>query len=429
MRSLFVAIISMVVLSVAFTADGKRTASDVKRERQATESKIKNTRKQIAGNVDQTRRELNNLTTLQGNMRRNDQRILSMRHSTDSVRRCTRRLRDSVRAMERRVDTLRARQASTLRAVRNHRQSAVSATAFIFSSGTFRQALRRASYMRDLARWQDSATRALQRGIVELDRRRERLDTAQAHLKLALDELAQERAELEQNTRQARAVVASLKRQGSRLEKVLTQQQQQADRLDKELNRIIEEEARRAAREEQQRRERERIEREKREKQKSDGATGKKTPVPAPTPKPEPMPSGADFASLKGKLPMPLDCPATVAVPFGVQSHSEYSKVKTQNNGIDFDTQPGANARAVCDGTVTMIIVMRGYHNVVLVRHGEYLTVYAGLDKVNVRKGQTIKAGEPVGSVYTDSSDSNRTRLHFEVRHEIEKLDPSQWLR
>ena len=100
-----------------------------------------------------------------------------------------------------------------------------------------------------------------------------------------------------------------------------------------------------------------------------------------------------------------------------------------RNNGIDLETEPGASARAVHEGTVSMVIVMEGYHNVVLVRHGEYLTVYAGLDNLAVRKGQHLKAGDRIGSVYVDTTDGNRTRLHFEVRHEKEKLDPALWIK
>ena len=65
----------------------------------------------------------------------------------------------------------------------------------------------------------------------------------------------------------------------------------------------------------------------------------------------------------------------------------------------------------------------------VLVRHGEYLTVYAGLTDLTVRKGQEVKAGQALGAIYSDPADGNRTRLHFEVRKEIEKLDPAEWLR
>ncbi len=100
-----------------------------------------------------------------------------------------------------------------------------------------------------------------------------------------------------------------------------------------------------------------------------------------------------------------------------------------QNNGIDFETTPGASARAVYDGVVSMIIVMEGYQNVVLVRHGEYLTVYAGLSDLRVRKGDSVKAGQLLGTVFSDPADNNRTKLHFEIRHEKTKLDPGQWLK
>ena len=76
-----------------------------------------------------------------------------------------------------------------------------------------------------------------------------------------------------------------------------------------------------------------------------------------------------------------------------------------------------------------MVIVMQGYQNVVLIRHGEYLTVYAGLTNVLVRKGDTVKAGDELGSLQTSPSGTDYGRLHFEVRHEKEKLNPSDWLR
>ncbi len=65
----------------------------------------------------------------------------------------------------------------------------------------------------------------------------------------------------------------------------------------------------------------------------------------------------------------------------------------------------------------------------VLLRHGEYLTVYAGLNNLRVRKGDKVKAGQLLGDVFSDPADGNRTKLHFEVRHEKTKLDPSKWLK
>ena len=126
---------------------------------------------------------------------------------------------------------------------------------------------------------------------------------------------------------------------------------------------------------------------------------------------------------------MPVTGNASIVSNFGRRTHTEFSRVEVQNNGIDIEAAAGAKARAVFDGTVTMVIVMDGFQNVVLVRHGEYLTVYAGLQDLDVRKGDTVRAGQSLGTIYTIPGDDHGTRLHFEVRHEKQKLDPRQWLR
>lgn len=419
-------IVILVFMSLIPAADARRTTKDIRRERQATERKIKDTRRQISSNIDDTRRELNRLTSLEGDIRSNDARIARLTSRNDSLRKKTKILSDSVEQATAKVQRLKQSRASAMRAARRQRQTAGSASAFIFSSESFRQALRRASYLRDLARWQDSTATSLAREAKVLEIKKASLDSTRKILKANIASLSEERLKLEQNSREAKTVVASLKRQGRNLEKVLKEQQRLAQKLDQELNRLIEEEARRAAEEARKKKEQEEAARRKQQNNTPSETPKKAQSSPAP---PEPAQPGKPFADMKGKLPLPLDRNATVAVPFGLQTHAEYSKVKMQNNGIDLETEPGASARAVHEGTVSMVIVMEGYHNVVLVRHGEYLTVYAGLADLAVRKGQRVNAGDRIGSVYVDKNDDNRTRLHFEVRHEKEKLDPAQWIR
>lgn len=419
-------IVILVFMSLIPAADARRTTKDIRRERQATERKIKDTRRQISSNIDDTRRELNRLTSLEGDIRSNDARIARLTSRNDSLRKKTKILSDSVEQATAKVQRLKQSRASAMRAARRQRQTAGSASAFIFSSESFRQALRRASYLRDLARWQDSTATSLAREAKVLEIKKASLDSTRKILKANIASLSEERLKLEQNSREAKTVVASLKRQGRNLEKVLKEQQRLAQKLDQELNRLIEEEARRAAEEAKKKKEQEEAARRKQQNNTPSETPKKAQSSPAP---PEPAQPGKPFADMKGKLPLPLDRNATVAVPFGLQTHAEYSKVKMQNNGIDLETEPGASARAVHEGTVSMVIVMEGYHNVVLVRHGEYLTVYAGLADLAVRKGQRVNAGDRIGSVYVDKNDDNRTRLHFEVRHEKEKLDPAQWIR
>ena len=465
MKRLLAVVLTILTLAAGYAAAPKRTSKTVRQERAATSKKIDNTKRQIQTNIEDTRRELNRLTLLQGQISEQNARIAAMKRSADSVSRVSRLMADSVAATEARVETLRGSYASALRTIRSQRQT-TSTTAFIFSSSSVSEAYRRIRYLRELGKWQTEKARALRSEAAKLEAAKERLDSARARLDVTIRSMESERVKLQENVTMASDLVASLKRQGSNLNKVLAQQQEQARKLDRELDRIIEEEMRKAAQEEeakrkaaeearaqQQEAERRAAEEKKNEeKSKKDKKDNKKkekkkdkkgstkdkpaeTPAAKPTDpsaKPQPQPAAkpaGNFADQKGKLPSPVDVAATVTGTFGRHTHSEFSKVELVNNGIDFEAPSGASARAVFPGVVSMIIVMDGYQNVVLVRHGEYLTVYAGIEELSVRKGQEVAAGQILGRLYSDPADGYRTRLHFEVRHEKEKLNPADWLR
>ncbi len=135
------------------------------------------------------------------------------------------------------------------------------------------------------------------------------------------------------------------------------------------------------------------------------------------------------FEQNKGRLLFPVYGSYKIVGNFGRNPHAELRHVEVNNNGIDIEVRPGTNARAVFDGEVSAAFRLGGYENVVMIRHGNYLTVYAGLSQLMVRKGQKIKAGEPVGRIVSDPDDGNRTVLHFEIRKERQKLNPLEWVR
>ena len=89
----------------------------------------------------------------------------------------------------------------------------------------------------------------------------------------------------------------------------------------------------------------------------------------------------------------------------------------------------GTSARAVFAGKVSYIFKQDGFNSIVMVRHGRYITIYAGLATVAVKQGDSVKAGQTLGSIYSDPDDGNRTKLHFEIRNERQKLNPTQWVR
>ena len=135
------------------------------------------------------------------------------------------------------------------------------------------------------------------------------------------------------------------------------------------------------------------------------------------------------FESNKGKLPFPVTGNYRIVRPFGRQKHPELKYVETNNMGIDIEADQGAMAVAIFDGKVSAIFKQPGFNNIVMVRHGNYLTVYAGLASINVKTGDTVKGGQAIGTIFSDIEDENRTLLHFEIRKERQELNPELWLK
>lgn len=170
------------------------------------------------------------------------------------------------------------------------------------------------------------------------------------------------------------------------------------------------------------------------------GSTGNKTtPKPGEKPAsggtappkltltPEAENLGNSFAANQGALPWPV-VQGTITGHFGKQPHPVLKDVYVNNNGIDIATTSGAAARAVFDGEVTGVTNIPGSGWLVIVRHGEYLTVYAKLESVSVKKGDKVKTKQTIGQVSTDA-DEGQSILHFEVwKSGLGKMDPEQWL-
>lgn len=151
-------------------------------------------------------------------------------------------------------------------------------------------------------------------------------------------------------------------------------------------------------------------------------------PTPAPiTLTPEAKSLGADFASNQGKLPWPVE-KGTITGRFGKHEHPVLKGVMLQNNGVDISTSSGSMARAVFAGEVTGLTNIPGAGWLVIVRHGEYLTVYANLEEVSVKQGDKVKLKQSIGKVATDQTEGT-TVLHFEVwKSGGVKMDPELWL-
>ena len=389
-----IALILMLICVCCFPSEGRRNSRAVRKDKEQTARQITETHRKISANTARTERELAQLERIQVAIDEANGDLTALQRKRDALDRRTKMVEDTLTALEDRLTALRASYSSVLRSIRRQR-SVAGRTSAIFASQSASQAARRLRYLDQLAKWEKNKAAELKKTKEETQLRRQELENLLA--KVADNESAQQEKleELSQRRQSAEQLVESLKKQGKNLQDVLNRQKAMAQELERELQRAIEEESQ----------------------------------VAAPSPSTTAPVTGTDFAQAKGKLMRPIAGTSTLVSNFGRRTHEEFEKVTVQNNGVDFEAPAGAKAVAVFPGTVSMVIVMQGYQNVVIIRHGEYLTVYAGLTNVLVHKGDSVKAGDELGTLQTSPSGTDYGRLHFEVRHEKEKLNPSDWLR
>lgn len=132
------------------------------------------------------------------------------------------------------------------------------------------------------------------------------------------------------------------------------------------------------------------------------------------------------FAANRGKLPWPSE-KGVITSSFGEHSHPVLKHVKVKNNGIDISTEENAGIRTVFAGKVSRVMSFPNMNYVVIIRHGEYLTVYSNLDEVMVKDGQEVKTKQMIGRVHANA-DEAKTEYHFELWYGKTILNPQLWL-
>jgi len=108
---------------------------------------------------------------------------------------------------------------------------------------------------------------------------------------------------------------------------------------------------------------------------------------------------------------------------FGVKENGR------RNDGVNIAAPKGAPVRAAADGEVLYQgAELKGYGNLVLVKHeGGWVTTYAHVDKITVRKGDKVRKGQQIATV-GNSGAVEEPQLHFEIRQDLKTVDPAQVL-
>lgn len=305
---------------------------------------------------------------------------------------------------------------------------------FIFSSRDFNQAYRRLKYMQQYSDYRKKQAKTILRTQHLLWAKKAEYEKQKSSKLVLIHNQEAEKQKLTLEQEEKNEAIRGLSKQEKNLGRKLQENQAALRKLQLAIEAIVAEEVKKAKEEKA----RNAAIAANKSTAKPDAKTATKTAtnpaIPAnPVVEPLSMSGTAeevslskDFAGNRGKLPWPVDR-GVVSVSFGEHAHPEFKNIKVRNNGIDIVTAAETQAKAVFPGVVSSVISIVNLNYVVIIRHGDYLTVYSNLKDVSVKKGDKVKIRQELGSLFTDPEE-NKTMLHFELWHNTYAQDPEIWI-
>jgi len=247
----------------------------------------------------------------------------------------------------------------------------------------------------------------------------------------------QNKALLAKEQEQKQQSLNASKQQEQNLSKQISQKEKQRQQLQKQIQKIVNEEIAKARREEARRREAAKKETAKKTpsptKSNTATATSSAKPVSTTASKPtskttkvvEDNPESAEFSAIRGRLPWPVAYKSVVR-EYGKYTHA--SGGVNMNNGIDLACTPGSSVSSIANGRVSRIFTTPNGAKGVIVRHGDYMSVYANMQSVSVKEGDKVSARQTLGTVWSgDGSDT--AEFSFQLWNSTTSLNPRSWLK
>ncbi len=300
-----------------------------------------------------------------------------------------------------------------------------SALMLLFSANDFQQAYKRLYYLRKYNSYRREQALLIEETQRELDGRVKQFKADLSTKRDLLGSEEREKKELNIEKKEQEQTLSGLKKKEKTLKKDLEKKRADARKLDGSIQRIIEREIAK-----------ERSSAEAKSKAKSEAnrkkAVSEGKPVPETPKEPEMRVTtetralSGKFESNKGRLPWPVDR-GVISESFGTHPHPVLKGISTNNNGINISTNAGASVKSIFAGEVSGVISIPGANMAIIIKHGEYLTVYSNLASASVSKGQKVSAGQSIGIADRDDS-GNKSEAHLEIWKGKTKLNPADWI-
>jgi murein hydrolase activator len=375
-----------------------QSLSDLQQQKQNAAKEIELTTQLLNQVQQQEKASLNRLQLINNNISRRNELISGLNAEIGLYREFIQNNMLVVELLSEDLEKMKAEYAKLIRMAylrKNHGNELM----FLLSAGNFNQAYRRLLYMRRYTSFRNNQAATMKTLQQLLNEKAENLEKLRFTRQQLLTETRNESQKLTQEKNRQNQEIQQLKRQQQDLRQKLQQQRQIERQLEREIQQMIEEEARK----------------------------NREAGVPAYSLTPEQKLVGESFEQNKLRLPWPVER-GIITERFGIHRHPVLENVQVRNNGINIATESGSKVRSVFNGEVSRVFGITGGNSAVIIRHGNYLTVYSNLREVTVKKGDKVSARQNIGTVYTDLEDGNKSILKFQIWRENQKLNPEEWI-
>lgn len=412
-------IISVLILFFALSSSSAQTIKEMKRHAADLQKQIADKEVILRSSQKDVKSKLQNLELITARINEHKELIDVVTKEVRMLNSEITRLDKEVADNEKDVETARSEYAMALRRALRY-GSFQDKLLFIVSANDFNTMLRRYRYTREYMNAHRDVADKLKEYIRELEAKRAETDSMRADKENTLQMQNEERKKLEQLEEEQRSLIAELRRESKKVQRELEKQRKQLAKLNNSIEQAIEREiaAKKA---------REKAAALAKNKKNTGKSTGRVSHDDIKLNDEEIRKMSGSFVQNKGKLPVPVTGPYHLVNSFGPQKGvAGKGNVKIDYGGITLQGAKGAQARCVFDGKVTSVVRSDDLA-FIIVRHGEYLTVYCRVDNIRVKEGENVKAGDILADIAVDAT--GHTRLLFQLRKEKIKLNPLQWLR
>lgn len=428
---------------VGMQLHAQNSTEKLQKERAILENKIENTKLLLEKTKGAKDASLSELQIINNQVRFREELVRNFDLQVRGADLTIKQKREQIRELNDKVDRLKEQYKKLLIYAYKHR-SKYNKLMFIFSSDSYYEAIKRNKYLGKLAEIQKKQFLIIQQHKGLINREIGKVEVEKETKMLVLNEKQKERAAILADKRKQEQVYGKFKQEESKLLAEMQADQRKKESISRQIDAAIKREIAaaeaRLRKEEAARAEKAaKAAKEAEERRKANELANKPTEKAKPAPeKPavvltetkEAELAGKSFEANRGKLPWPV-AKGTITENYGKNPHPTFENVFTNNNGIDISAVKNSSVRAVFEGEVTSVLNIPGAGKVVIIKHGNYRTVYTNLQSTTVSIGDKVTTKEVIGSLLSKDN-SSLSVLHFEVHQvyggNVQSLNPVIWI-